>query len=87
MADGLTMEDVQTEAAAKQRAFESNRAEASTSGRASVTGTSLSQHPPLHSTEEMPPCQYTLTDRHAPAHKRTCCSRDLRLKRKSIASC
>lgn len=39
MADGLTMEHIQTEAAAKQRAFESHDAEASTSGRGTVTGT------------------------------------------------
>lgn len=38
MADGLTIEDVQNEAAAKQRAFESNQAEPSTSGRGNGTG-------------------------------------------------
>ena len=38
MADGLTMEDVQTEAAAKQRAFESQEAKPSTSGRGIDTG-------------------------------------------------
>ena len=38
MADGLTMENVQTEAAAKQRAFESQQAEATTSGRGTQTG-------------------------------------------------
>ena len=38
MADGLTLEDVQTEAAAKQRAFESHQAKASTSGRGTETG-------------------------------------------------
>ena len=44
MADGVTMEDVQTEAAAKQRAFESHQAEASTSGRGTGTGTHDSQY-------------------------------------------
>jgi len=38
MADGLTMDDIQTEAAAKQRAFESQQAKASTSGRGANTG-------------------------------------------------
>lgn len=38
MADELTMENVQTEAAAKQRAFESHQTKASTSGRGAETG-------------------------------------------------
>jgi hypothetical protein len=38
MADGLTMEELQTEAAAKQRAFESQQAKPSTSGRGKDTG-------------------------------------------------
>ena len=38
MADGLTMEAVQTEAAARQRAFESQEANTSTSGRGAAIG-------------------------------------------------
>ena len=41
MADGLTMEDVQTEAAAKQRAFESQQTKPSTSGRGTDAGPQL----------------------------------------------
>ena len=45
MADGLTMEEVQTEAAARQRAFESQEANASTSGRGAATGKQTTDHP------------------------------------------
>ena len=44
MADGLTMEAVQTEAAARQRAFESQEANDSTSGRGAATGPQMTFH-------------------------------------------
>lgn len=37
--EGLTLEDVQTEAAARQRAYESQQAKASTSGSGTEKGT------------------------------------------------
>lgn len=59
MADGLTMEAVQTAAAARQRAFESQQANASTSGRGAATGKQMTCH--LHcSTPDMSKASYVL---------------------------